>query len=469
MLSLGLERRERGSAFMDETREWAMMPRAFGLHAAGALALALAALLVGCVLLGGIARAQAPTRPGERWLRSPAAALQAAQDRQTELQQIDAGEMAFEGPIDPDTYRLAPGDRLILSIWGAASEGVPLVVAADGSLVVPSVGVLPVDGLTLSAATAALRERARSLYPGAQITLTLLRPALLRIAITGLVATPGMYEIPAGYRLGDLIELAGGLRESANDRRIRIEHRDGAESVCDLLAWRIDGLADGNPGLGTGDRVFVSQLEGAYRVRGLLPSALEEVPARSSAVDRPFETRTRLIAAAPGDDLAFALRAAGGLGPEFCADGVWVEHGAAAPPAGADRGVSAPERRWVDLADAGHFAMQPGDVIEVPFCGEWVAVGGSVVRPGLYPYLPGETVAHYVYAAGGPSQVGRTGSWKIRAPSVPGEHSAADTDTVVAGTMIRVPERRTQTIANLLSPVALAAAVVVSIVALANR
>jgi protein involved in polysaccharide export with SLBB domain len=441
-------------------------------------------LLLLMLLLGlpwGTSRAQTPERPGERWLRSPAATLQATQDRQAEMQQIQAGEMAFEGAVDPDTYRLAPGDRLMLSIWGAANEVVPLIVAADGGLVVPSVGVLPVDGLTLSAAAGALRERARSLYPGADITLTLVRPALLRIAITGLVAAPGTYEIPAGYRLGDLIELAGGLRGSADARRIRVEHRDGTASTCDQLAWHVDGDAGGNPALAAGDRIFVSPLAGAYRVRGLLPDVTEEAPNRSSVVDRPFDSRSRLIAAREGDVLAFVLRAAGGLGPEFCAAGVWVERGAVQDPAGrgpgagaslsagASASAGASERRWVALTEAGGFAMQPGDVVEIPFCGEWVAVGGSVMRPGLYPYLPGETVAHYVYAAGGPSQIGRTGSWKMRGPWDPHERGAAAADTVAPGAMIRVPERRSYTISSLLTPVATAAAVVVSIVALAGR
>ncbi len=447
------------------------------LHVRGGLRVATAAalpavvtaglLVAGACLPAGAARAQGAGRSGERWLRSPAATLQAAQDRQTEWQQIQSGEMAYEGPVDPDTYRLAPGDRLVLSIWGAANEVLPLVVAADGSLMVPSVGVLAVDGLTLSAAGDALRERARPFYPGAEMTLTLVRPALLRIAVTGLVAAPGTYELPAGYHLNDLITLAGGLRESGDARRIRVEHRGGAATVCDQLAWRVDGLAGGNPVLSSGDRVLVSPLKASYRVRGLLPGEVDETPARSSVVDRPFEARTRLIPAGENDDLAFVLRAAGGLGPEFCDTGVWVARGAVAGPA-TGAGAIGLERHWVALAAAGAFRMRPGDVVEVPFCGEWVAVGGSVTRPGLYPYLPGETVAHYVYAAGGPNQFGRTGSWKIRGPGDPGERAAAAADTVMAGAMIRVPERRSYTVSSLLTPVATAAAVIVSIVALAR-
>ncbi len=419
-----------------------------------------AVLVLACAALAGGPRAQLTDQLRERWLRSADTARRTVQIEPTELQQIEAGEMAYQGAIDPETYRLSPGDRLALSIWGATNEVIPLVVAADGGLVVPSVGVLPVDGLTLGAAGRAVRERARSFYRDAEITLTLVRPALLRIPVTGMVVMPGTYEVPATYRLGDLLALAGGLREGGDSRDLRITHRDGSLSACDQLAWLVDGQGEGNPALASGDQVFAPPARQTYRVRGLFPATLEEAPARSSVVDRPFEARTRLIAAGQGDDLAFVLRAAGGLGSEFCDSGVWLERG---------EGSGAPRRRWIPLAQTEGFAMRPGDVVEVPFCAEWVAVGGSVTRPGLYPYLPGETVAHYVYAAGGPSQFGSTRGWKIRLPGSTGESGASGSDTVAAGSMIRVPERRTNTIANLLTPVATAAAVIVSIVALANN
>ncbi len=403
--------------------------------------------------------AQQPQRPGARLLDA-AARRQASIQEQVELQHVQTGEMALETAVDPARYRMAPGDRVAISIWGTTDEVMQLAVAADGALVVPSVGVVPVAGLTLNEASEQVRDRCRELYPNAEVTLTLVRPALLRVPITGLVAAPGIYEVLATYRLGDLLTVAGGVLGGADLRRVEVHGADGETRICDFLAWRVDGEEAGNPALRSGDRMHIPPLRHAYRVRGLLPSGLEDAPDRSAFVDRPFEARSRLIAARDGDTLDFVLRAAGGPRAELCADGVWVLR---ATDEGGDT-----RRIWVPAGETAGFAMQPGDAVELPFCGDWVAVGGAVTRPGLYPYLPGETVADYVYAAGGPNQFGRSGGWKVRYPGDEKDHGAAASDSVIAGSRIRVPERREHTLSVILTPVATAVALIVSVVALAR-
>lgn len=369
-----------------------------------------------------------------------------------------SGEIALEGAVDPAAYRLAPGDLLALSIWGATDLVIDLLVAADGSLVVPSVGVIQVDGKTLEETTELLRRECTGSYPHSEISLTLVRPALLRIPITGQVLEPGIYEVVSSFRLGDLIQLAGGLREGADSRGILIRGPDGEQRTCDLLAWMADGLDEGNPPLRSGDRVHVLPTSAAYRVRGVFSEG-EKEPAPSSPLDRPFESETRLIPSRPGDNLDFVLRAAGALGANFCDQAVRVRRTRKEP--------TAEEECWVPLEAAHSYALEPGDIIEIPFCREWIAVVGAVVRPGLYPFLPGETVSSYVNAAGGYSQIGRSGGWTIGGPGGL-KQSAAYGDTVAAGSWIHVPERRSRSIALILTPIGTALALVVSFIALSK-
>ncbi len=381
---------------------------------------------------------------------------------------IDAEEMALEGAVDPDRYRLAPGDRLALSIWGATDLMIELMVAADGGLIAPSVGVLQVNGKTLTQARELLRARAATPYPHSEISLPLVRPAMIRVPVTGLVAAPGTYELIATFRLADLIEVAGGCLEGADTRGIRILSRTTQEEHSgDLLTWATDGVEQGNPILLSGDRVHVPPLEKAYRVRGLFRPDMEPPVGRASAMDRPFESHTHLIPARPGDDLAFVLRAAGALGPDQCAAGVWLRRPEVGPVGPSAAGAE-PTPTWIPLTEAARTSVEPGAIVEVPFCREWVAVGGSVTRPGLYPFLPGETVADYIYAAGGPSQSGRNSGWKMIAAYEDQRHDAAPADTVLAGARIWVPERRSLAWATVLAPVASALAIAVSIVAISR-
>jgi protein involved in polysaccharide export with SLBB domain len=361
--------------------------------------------------------------------------------------------VALEGILDPASYRVAPGDRLVLGIWGAADLELDLMLGADGGLVIPAVGVVAIGGSTLEQAAGKVRAACAAVYPRSAITLTLARPGLLRIPITGQVIAAGTYEILSSFRLADLIQVAGGLSSGADTRNIEITHRDGARATCDHLTWRADGSSAGNPVLETGDRVHVQPATTTYRVRGIFPEGVEEKA--SSLLDRPFSAETRVVPARSGDRLDFVLRAAGWLGTNACTETVWVD-------------TPGRERREVRLADAAATALEPGDVIEIPFCREWVSVNGSVVRPGFYPYLPGQKVADYVYLAGGPTELGRNGGWKTI--DAEGKHrAAAATDSAAAGTRIWVPNRRAYTFSTLLLPLATAVAVIVSLVALTSQ
>ncbi len=424
------------------------------LHWAAPLAMALAVLLT-----GALEQVAAQSTGSERSDLSRAAERTGVGRLGLSPDALQARDRTFspgiEGMVDPTTYRIAPGDEMALSIWGSVDLTLPLEVTADGALIVPTVGMVPVGGLTLAEAGEHVRGACATAYPHSTISLSLVRPGLLRISITGQALDPGTYEIVHTFRLADLVEIAGGLRTGADTRHLCVTHADGSQLYCDLLAWQVDGREDGNPVLCGGDRVHVLPAEDTYRVRGVMPEGIEQDLPASSLLDRPFRSETRLIPAREGDHLDFALRASGRLGTHVCADGVWLER--------TDEG-----RRWIPLSTADRVALRAGDVVEIPFCREWVAVNGAVVRPGYYPFLPGQTVVDYVSLAGGPSALGRNSGWKIYDPR--GNASrAASSDTVAAGARIWVPERRSQTLATVLTPIGSAVALVVSIVALAAK
>ena len=401
-----------------------------------------------------------------------------------------SAEWGFEAPVDPNEYRVGPGDELVLSIGSPTDLLLPLTVTADGALLIPSVGAVDLRRLTLREAEQLVAERCRPAYPQALISLHLVRPALLRIPVTGLVTEPGIYTLPGTARLADLLQVAGGLRPSADSRRIQVGTRDDAVRLADYLTWRTLGRGDGNPLLRSGEQVHVPPATASYRVRGTY--GVEDEPAAgSSVIDRPFEPQVRLIAAKGGDDLAFVIEAAGGLPAGHCETGVWVtratgerdrrpinddvdaddderddEHDDRNDQNDNHRNENGKARIWVPLDACPGFKMRPGDIVDVPFCREWIAVAGSINRPGLYPYLAGQTVGDYVLAAGGPTLTGKNNGWEIWDPVTGERHSAAPQDTLSAGEQVWVPERRAHKISTLLTPIGTAVALVVSIVAL---
>jgi protein involved in polysaccharide export with SLBB domain len=104
--------------------------------------------------------------------------------------------------------------------------------------------------------------------------------------------------------------------------------------------------------------------------------------------------------------------------------------------------------------------------LEVGVREHYVYVVGAVRFPGPYAHLPSRTAADYVRMAGGPTQIGRGGGWKIRLPD------GQETDKVGAetylppGSTVSVPERWTHRVSTLLAPISGITALVISLVAL---
>lgn len=445
-----------------------------------------ATTLVLALIVAGVVTPILGLTPGARAQEGSLARRGAAWEQNRALRQLESrseagqsalsrlsAEWGFEGPVDRSEYVVGPGDELVLSIGAPTDLLLPLTVTADGALLIPSVGAVDVRRLTLHEAEQTVAEACRPAYPQALISLHLVRPAPLRVPVTGLVTEPGIYTLPGTARLADLIQRAGGLRPSADSRRVRIAAPDGAPELADHLSWRALGLREGNPMLHSGEQVHVPAAAASYRVRGTF-SAEDEPTGATGVVDRPFEPQVHVIAARGGDNLAFVLEAAGGLPAGHCEPGVWVtrttEEGATPSGTEAAAGSAPPrgqrERIWVRLAACAEFEMRPGDVVDIPFCREWIAVAGSVNRPGLYPFLAGQTVADYVFAAGGPTLTGKNNGWEIWEPVSGERHSAAPQDTLAAGQQVWVPERRAHKISTLLTPIGTAVALVVSIVAI---
>lgn len=66
----------------------------------------------------------------------------------------------------------------------------------------------------------------RELSPGQALEISFSSPSpKLAVQISGEVAQPGVYKLPAGSRVGDLIETAGGLTPQADERTLNLAQR----------------------------------------------------------------------------------------------------------------------------------------------------------------------------------------------------------------------------------------------------
>ena len=99
----------------------------------------------------------------------------------------------MEGPIDPAQYVVGPSDILALIFWGVPPTQYTVPVTPEGTLLIPTVGEVPVAGMTLTAAKKRVTEAVEKRYLRGSFSMTLIRPRALIVNLQGAVTKPGMY------------------------------------------------------------------------------------------------------------------------------------------------------------------------------------------------------------------------------------------------------------------------------------
>lgn len=171
----------------------------------------------------------------------------------------------YDAPVDTNKYVLGPGDLVNVGIWGATPMSYTLSVTPEGTLVIPSYGVISVGSMTIAAAKARVVKLLSERYKDAKITLTLVYPRTFYVIVAGEVKTPARYTANAFDRV-DRVFTEANLPKFAGDasplppfslRRIKLIHPDGKVQNVDLLKFYQSGDVSDDPYLQQGDAVVV--------------------------------------------------------------------------------------------------------------------------------------------------------------------------------------------------------------------
>ena len=180
--------------------------------------------------------------------------------------------------VRSEVYTLGAGDRIQMDIFNVPEYSGPNgqhQIQADGSLSLPLIGSLSVAGMTLEQASNAVKERYGKYLKRPWITLKLLAPRPLQIAIAGEINRPGAYTISSAAGPGGTAEqigtqmptisralrMAGGITQSADVRQIKIRRpqRNGPEQIINIDLWELLQAGDlrADVTLRDGDTIFI--------------------------------------------------------------------------------------------------------------------------------------------------------------------------------------------------------------------
>jgi polysaccharide export outer membrane protein len=153
-------------------------------------------------------------------------------------------------PAVENAYTLGAGDRIRIEVFRVAQYSGEQQVLVDGTLNLPQIGTVPVQGLTLKQAADAISARYSSLLRYPLVTVSLIAPRPIKVGIAGEVNRPGSYVVPvAGTQLPTItqaIQLAGGITQAADLRNVQIRRPNlsGADQIIAVNLWEF--LQTGN-------------------------------------------------------------------------------------------------------------------------------------------------------------------------------------------------------------------------------
>jgi polysaccharide export outer membrane protein len=229
-------------------------------------------------------------------------------------------------PAD-NAYTLGGGDTIRIDIFDVpefSGANGQYAILADGSLNLPWIGKVSVQGLTLEQAAQALAAQYTPYINDPLITVTLLASRPLRIGIIGQVNRPGVYTVSAAtggasqkQTVTLAIQSAGGITQIADVQNIQVRrpHPTGTEQIIPVNIWNF---------LQTGDLAQDVELRDGDTV--VVPEAIAFDPAETSQLAASNLSPTTIsvnvvgevmrpgaIALPPNVSLNQALLAAGGF------------------------------------------------------------------------------------------------------------------------------------------------------------
>ena len=168
-------------------------------------------------------------------------------------------------------YTLGPGDRIALDIFGVPEFSKEYQVLVDGTLNLPIIRSVSIQGLTLQEAANVITRRYEPFINVPVVTVTVIVARPLNIGLAGEVTRPGSYKInPTREGTGggvkfptlmEMLQLAKGVTSAGDMRNIQIRRprRGGPEQVItvDLQNFLETGNLRQDVTIRDGDTIFV--------------------------------------------------------------------------------------------------------------------------------------------------------------------------------------------------------------------
>lgn len=155
---------------------------------------------------------------------------------------------------------VGPGDVFTMEIVGEKDLPKEYTVGSNGTVDLPYVQTLDVNGLEPQEIARLIRQRLieKKILNDPAVIVQVKEYNSRRVVLLGQVAKPGTFPLTSGLTLVQAISLAGGLTAIANDDRVTLTRKVGNKTQTVVLS--VEAITSGNSEdipLQAGDRIYV--------------------------------------------------------------------------------------------------------------------------------------------------------------------------------------------------------------------
>ena len=190
------------------------------------------------------------------------------QDSLSHISTASISRIATEGIINPEEYRVGPGDKIFISISGVTEISNTFIIDQEGWLYIPRIGGIDLRKNTLAVAKEKISDAILRYFKDVDIFISLVDFRMLKISLVGSVTKPTVFVLSANSRLMDLVTGSKQLNDNSDLRNINVISKEGETKNYDLLSFLRFGDFTNNPILVEGDVVMIQKVDKVVRISG---------------------------------------------------------------------------------------------------------------------------------------------------------------------------------------------------------
>lgn len=179
---------------------------------------------------------------------------------QTDQEIILKKQAQSEKGIDTEKYVIGPEDILYIHVWREEALSRTLPVRMDGFISLPLIHEVKAAGLTPLQLKEELTKRFKEFIENPNVSVIVMEANSFKVYVSGQVRNPGVYRLRSEMTLLQIIPMAGGFTEWANQKRILIIRKENGRERRFIVNYKkiIEGdELEHNITLKAGDTVIV--------------------------------------------------------------------------------------------------------------------------------------------------------------------------------------------------------------------